>query len=79
MADVYASAKSSVAVVPNDNTDVDFNSLYVGTAGDVTIKHTADGAAVNYKNVPAGFNLNVYCRRVMATGTTASDITGMKW
>lgn len=75
----FASATSSGAVTKSDSTVLDFNALYVGTGGDVAIKHAEDGAAVTYTNVPSGSVLPVSGVRVMSTGTTAAAITWMKW
>lgn len=77
-AHVFASATSSGAVTASDSTELDFNALYVGGTGNVTIKHTSAGSAVTYTNVPGGSILPVSGVRVMAA-TTATSITWMKW
>jgi hypothetical protein len=71
-----ASAIDAAAVVPNDVADLPYvaRSLYVGTAGDVTVMLRSASAQVTYKNVPAGTRLMVSVTRVYATGTTASNI-----
>lgn len=74
----FASATSSVEVVPNDDTELDFNALYIGTTGTVVIKHSASGSTVTFVNIPSAFVLPVYGVRVMAA-TTASNIVAMKW
>jgi hypothetical protein len=35
------------------------------------------GAAVTLKNVPGGTQLNVEAERILATGTTATDLVAM--
>lgn len=52
-------------------------ALYVGTAGDVTLKGAEGAGDVVFKNVPAGMILPVQTNFVRATGTTASDIVGL--
>ena len=55
-----------------------FNALWVGGAGNVTIQHTTGGTAVQYVGVAAGTILPV--RGVAVTSaTTATNIVWMKW
>jgi len=68
-----------VEVTPSDVADIaggPVRALYVGTGGDVTI-HDGDGNEIEFANVPAGTILPVKTRRVMNTGTDASDIVGI--
>ena len=74
----FASATSSGAVTPSDSTVLDFNALFVGGAGNVSIDHTEGGTAVVYTGVVAGTILPVSGVRVNAA-TTATNITWMKW
>jgi tripartite-type tricarboxylate transporter receptor subunit TctC len=68
-------------VVPDDTDDLLAYAkvLYIGTGGDVAIipPLNADGAAVTFVNVPDGTILPISARRVLATGTTASDIVAV--
>ena len=73
-----ASATSSGAVTKSDATVLDFNALFVGGAGNVSIDHTEGGTAVVYTGVTAGSILPVSGVRVNAA-TTATNITWMKW
>lgn len=50
-----------------------FNSLYVGVTGDISIL-AKDGTQVDLGQVPVGL-LQVSGKRVMATGTAATEIT----
>lgn len=76
---VFASATSSGAVTKSDATVLDFNAIYIGTGGDVAIKHSEGGSAVTYPSVQAGTILPVAGVRVMSTGTTASNMVWMKF
>lgn len=78
-AHVFSSATSSGAVTKSDSTVLDFNAVYVGTGGDVAIKHTEGGSAVTYPSVPAGMILPVAGVRVMSANTTASNMVWMKF
>jgi hypothetical protein len=71
-----ASAIDAAVVVPNDAADLDYvtRSIYVGTAGDVTLMLRSASAPVTYKNVSAGSRLMVSATRIYATGTTASNL-----
>ena len=74
----FASATSSGAVTASDSTVLDFNALWVGGAGDISIDHTEGGTAVVYVGVVAGTILPVHGVRVNAA-TTATNIVWMKW
>jgi hypothetical protein len=66
------------AVTPSDATVLGMTKgLYVGTAGNVAVKHTAAGTAVVFSNVPAGTFLPIEVRLVMSTSTTASNIVAI--
>jgi len=72
-------AASAVAVVPNDATVLDsFRSLYVGGAGDVAILPENDLVSVIFLAVPAGSILPVFGTKVLATGTTATNIVALR-
>ncbi|MGI3164973.1 spike base protein, RCAP_Rcc01079 family [Pseudooceanicola sp. 200-1SW] len=70
-----SSGTHHAAVVPSDTDDLlpPPRSLYVGTGGDLAIRDAAGNVAVR-KNVAAGSEISFEAARVMATGTTASDI-----
>lgn len=66
----------ATAVVPSDTADLPHvtRALYLGAAGDVAVT-LKGGAVVTFVGMGAGWHpLRVV--RVMATGTTASDILG---
>jgi hypothetical protein len=74
-------ATAALAVTPHDTNTVDYASLYVGGAGNITLTtlHPTTGVATDvlFTGVPAGTILPVHCTRVKATGTTATSIVGM--
>ena len=71
-------AIGNVAVTPNDTADLDqiSRTLYIGGAGNVAVV-AKDGTTATYVGLPVGTFLTVRARRVMATGTTASNIVSM--
>lgn len=74
-----AQPTTSVAITPSDSTDLTATvtkGLWVGTAGNVAIKLSADSAAVVLSNVPSGTYVPGAFARVMATNTTATNIVG---
>lgn len=83
MTDVYeyvsggitAPANRAAAVTPNDSSDLAFvtRALYVGGAGDIALV-TSGGDTVTFAAVPAGSILPVRAKRVLTTGTTATNI-----
>lgn len=50
-------------------------ALWIGTTGNVTVKSSSAGAAVQFLNVPVGW-FEVNCTHVMAA-TTASNIVAI--
>lgn len=66
----------ALAVTPSDGTDLPHvtRALYVGGAGDVAAV-LKDGTSVTFVGMGAGWH-PVRVARVLATGTTASDIVG---
>lgn len=72
-------ARHQFAITPDDNADLPVitRSIYVGGAGDVNFIAVDDSAPVVWKAVPAGTIIPVQAIRVMADGTTATDIIGL--
>ena len=74
-------ADNAVAVTPNDSTDLANvpRAIYVGTAGNLVV-HMKNGsgtaASVTFSAVPVGV-LPIRPTRVLATGTTASNIVAI--
>ncbi len=75
-----APARRIQAVTPDDDGDLPVlaKALFLGTPGDVRLVPvaSADGAPVTLKNHPVGY-VAVQTRRVMATGTTATQIVAL--
>ena len=52
-------------------------SLFVGTGGDIALEN-GEGDSVVFKNIPGGMFLPVKgVQKVLATGTTATDIVAL--
>lgn len=68
-------AAEALEVTPSDVTVLSppCRSLFVGTAGDVAVDMQRTGTAITYV-APGGVVLPVRVSKVLATGTTASDI-----
>ena len=79
-ADSAAPARSAAAVTPSDSTDLSTyaKAIYVGVSGDVTLIPVGAAADVGvlFKSVPIGW-LPIQARRILATGTTASQIVAL--
>lgn len=73
-----SSSSSFEAVTPSDSVDLDLRprALYVGGAGDV-VAVDVGGDAVTFVGVQAGSVLPIVCKRVNATGTTATNIVAL--
>lgn len=75
--DAGGPARRAAAVTPSDASDLTIyaKALYVGAAGNVRVLTVGgeDGDAVTFANYPVGW-LPVQVRRVLATGTTATQI-----
>lgn len=72
-------AVAAVAVTPDDATDLATvtRSIYVGGTGDVSVILLWDTAAVTFSAVPAGTVLPIRAKRVMLTGTTATNLLAL--
>ncbi len=72
---VNLQASKIVAVTPDD--DDDFSTpgfLYVGGAGNIAVIAAGDTDSVILHSVAAGSVLPIIVKRVLSTGTTASNI-----
>jgi len=69
--------QGGVVIVPSDSASQGtFRGLYVGGGGHVTMIGL-DGNSVLFSTVPAGTQLDVGFTKIMATGTTATLMTGI--
>lgn len=72
-----APARKAFAITPSDTEDVATvpRSIYVGVEGDIAIIMADDNASVTLKG--ASGLIPAMVRRVLETGTTATDIVGI--
>ena len=68
-------ARNHFPITPSDTTAFFADALSVGGAGNVTCLDR-DGTSATY-TVAAGAQIPVQCTKVMATGTTATNIVGL--
>lgn len=73
------SARSLIAVTPDDGVELAkvTKALYIGTAGNVSIRAADDASSVTFVGVPAGTILPVRARQVYNSGTTAGSIVAL--
>ena len=74
-----APATRALVVSPHDTnalSDIP-KALYVGTAGNITMRGVNGAADQLWKNVPAGTVLPFRAQYVRATGTTAADLLAL--
>ena len=71
--------RAGVAVTPSDATVYapPLDALYVGGAGNVSVVGV-DGASFTLNGALAGTIYNVQVAKVMATGTTATNIVALR-
>lgn len=71
-------AADAVSISPSDSVDLDYvtRGIWVGGAGDLAVEMLS-GATVTFAGVPAGTLLPIRVAKVLATGTTATDLVGV--
>lgn len=77
---IHTSApENAFPIAPNDSEDIDTitRAIYVGTGGNLAVQMAGGGGAVTFRTLPAGALLPIRVTRVLATGTTASDLIGL--
>ncbi|WP_040464967.1 hypothetical protein [Erythrobacter sp. NAP1] len=69
-------SENAFPVIPNDTTPLASvpKYLYVGSAGNVTLRAMDAATDVVFENVPAGGYIYVRASHVRAAGTTATSI-----
>jgi len=72
-------AGNALAITPDDGTDLtEYNrELYIGGAGDLTVIMAANGEQVTFTSIAGGTRLPYVVSRVLATGTTATNIVAL--
>lgn len=78
MSDYNRAPRMATAVTPSDANNLPWPAevLYVGGAGDVAVVPIT-GSSVTFSAVPAGTQLRIRCKQVLATGTTATNIVAL--
>lgn len=71
-------ATGGSAITTSDSTAVDFNGIYIGGAGNVKVD-LLDGSTVTLTAVIVGTIYPLRVTKVYATGTTATNLVGLKW
>jgi Mn-containing catalase len=71
-------ATGGAAIIPSDSAAVDFNGFYVGGAGNVKVD-LYDGSTITLTGVLVGVIYPMKVSKVYATGTTATNLVGLKW
>jgi hypothetical protein len=72
-------ARNLSAITPNDSTDLAnvAKAIWVGGAGNVALIAADDSASVTLTGVAAGTVIPIRARRVLATGTTATNLVNL--
>lgn len=71
-------AYDATAITPTDGTGTQFQqcrALYIGTTGNLVVE-MASGNQVTLNSVPVGI-IDIQVHRVLATGTTATNIVAL--
>ncbi len=78
-AGLTAPARDADAITPSDTTDLPSatRALYVGEAGDLQVQMVS-GQTVTLSNVQAGIVYPLRVSRVLAAGTTATGLVGLR-
>lgn len=69
-------AVGAYAVTTSDSATNNARALYIGVSGDVAVVTRGRSTSVVFKSVPVGV-LPVQVTKVLATGTTATNILGL--
>jgi hypothetical protein len=65
------------AITPSDTANTQFIvGLFIGIGGDVAVQGS-DGVSVTFKNVSSAAYLSGNFYKILATGTTATNIVGL--
>jgi hypothetical protein len=76
---LHVNAATGAAVItPSDSAEVDFNGIYVGGAGNLAVT-LLDGSEVTLTAVIVGTIYPLRVTKVLETGTTATNLIGLKW
>lgn len=77
-ASLSAPASHGFAITPDDEDDLSevVRAIYVGTGGTLSAV-LKDGATLSFVGLADGSLLPVRASRILATGTTATDLVGL--
>jgi hypothetical protein len=70
---------SFAEITPSDSVDLEqpARALYIGSTGNLRVIGVNDDNAVTFTSVPAGIFVPLVVRRVLSSGTTATNIVGI--
>lgn len=73
-------SSSAFVITPDDDNDLTYpiRALYVGTGGDITLILQDDTVAIALVNVLPGSCLPLQIKRILSSGTGASDLVGLR-
>lgn len=72
-----APVRRTAIITPSDSTTIDATkSLIIVSGGTVVLQCSEDSGPQTFANLPAWSELNFEVVKVLATGTTATDIRG---
>jgi hypothetical protein len=76
---LLAASINPYPITPNDTNPLPVipKAIYIGTAGDLTVRGIGASQDVTFRNCPAGLVLAVRVSHVRATGTTAGDLVAL--
>jgi len=71
-------AQGAFSITPNDSTDLTTatRSIYIGGDGDLAV-NMVDGTSVTFVGLKVGSVLPIRAARVLATGTSATNLVGL--
>lgn len=72
-------ASGGAVIAPNDLAELSFTTraIYVGSGGDITLR-LSRGDVVTLTNVQSGVIYPLRADQVLATGTTAGNLVGLR-
>ena len=76
--DIDAPANAAAAVTTSNTVDLTYTTrgLYIGVSGDVIVHMRGQSTSVTFTGAPVGI-LPIRVDRVLATGTTATNIVAL--
>jgi len=76
----FSTYSGYIAVTPSDTTRLNCRAIYVAGTGDVALSVDGTTASVVFKTVPGGaiLPINLDQGRILATGTTATNIVALQ-